>query len=52
MQAYCLRCKAHRDIVDPKEVEMKNGRMSVKGNCSVCGGRMSRIMSGRREAAV
>ena len=50
MQAYCLRCKAHRGIVDPKEVEMKNGRISVKGRCSVCNGAVSRIKSGKRKA--
>ena len=50
MQAYCLKCRAHREIQDPREVILKNGRKSVRGTCSVCGGNVSRIASLKSEA--
>jgi hypothetical protein len=27
--AYCVKCKAKRDMADAKEVEMKNGRKAI-----------------------
>ena len=43
MQAYCLKCGAHRDVKDPEQVEMKNGRHRIRGTCSVCGAKVSSI---------
>jgi hypothetical protein len=43
MQAYCLKCRAHRDINDPQEVSLKNGRTATRGKCSVCGSTVFRI---------
>lgn len=37
MQAYCVKCKAKRDIDSPEEVIMKNGRKAMKGKCPECG---------------
>ena len=37
VQAYCVKCRAKRDIKDPKEVKLKNGRPAVKGTCPTCG---------------
>jgi hypothetical protein len=37
MQAYCVKCKEKRDIKNPEEVVLKNGRPATKGTCSVCG---------------
>ncbi len=34
--AYCVKCKAKRDMKDEKRVEMKNGRNAMKGKCPVC----------------
>jgi len=31
--AYCVKCRAKREIKDPKEIKMKNGRPAVKGTC-------------------
>ncbi|HSG84246.1 MAG TPA: DUF5679 domain-containing protein, partial [Nitrosopumilus sp.] len=31
VQAYCVKCRAKRDIKDPKETTLKNGRPAVKG---------------------
>ncbi|HKI08555.1 MAG TPA: DUF5679 domain-containing protein, partial [Nitrososphaeraceae archaeon] len=36
-QAYCVKCKAKRDMKNEKQVTMKNGRQALSGTCSVCG---------------
>lgn len=45
IQAYCVKCKAPREILDPRKVGMKNGRFAAKGPCSVCGTTMFKILS-------
>jgi len=34
--AYCVKCKAKREMKDEQEVTMKNGRKAVKGKCPTC----------------
>lgn len=41
--AYCLKCHARRNIKNPRQVEMKNGRAAWQGTCPVCGSKMFRI---------
>ena len=41
--AYCVKCKAKREMKDPKNVTMKNGKKAVQGTCPVCGTKMFRI---------
>ncbi|MDA8201736.1 MAG: DUF5679 domain-containing protein [Chloroflexi bacterium] len=36
-EAYCVKCKAKREVKDPEQVTMKNGKQAVKGKCPVCG---------------
>ncbi len=43
MQAYCVKCRTKRDIKNPKNVTMKNGRPATQGVCPVCGSKMFRI---------
>ena len=43
-EAYCVKCKYKREMKDPKEVTMKNGRKAMKGICPECGTGMYRIM--------
>jgi hypothetical protein len=45
-EAYCVKCRAKREIKDPQEVTMKNGRPAMKGTCPVCGTAIFRIGSG------
>jgi hypothetical protein len=45
-EAYCVKCRAKREIKDPQEVTMKNGRPATKGVCPVCGTAIFRIGSG------
>ncbi len=47
-EAYCVKCKAKGNMVDPKEVTMKGKggttRMAMTGTCEKCGTKMFRIM--------
>ncbi len=43
MEAYCMKCKAKREMNDPKEITMKNGRPANEGTCPQCGTRMFKI---------
>jgi Zn finger protein HypA/HybF involved in hydrogenase expression len=47
-QAYCVKCKAKRDMKDAKEVSFnaKGGkkRRALQGVCPKCGTKMFRIM--------
>lgn len=43
LTAYCLGCKAHREIKNPEQVRMKNGRFSVRGECVVCDRKVFRM---------
>jgi len=40
MQAYCVKCKAKREVKNPQKVVLKNGRQATKGTCPVCGGKV------------
>ncbi|HET8719917.1 MAG TPA: DUF5679 domain-containing protein [Candidatus Nitrosotenuis sp.] len=42
-QAYCVKCRAKREIKDPKVTKLKNGRPAVKGTCPKCGTNVFRI---------
>ncbi len=43
MQAYCVKCKAKREMKDPTEVTMKNGKPAMSGTCTECGTKMFQI---------
>jgi len=45
MTAYCVKCKAKREIKNPEKITLKNGRVATKGICPVCGTKMFRIGS-------
>ncbi|MCY4490150.1 MAG: DUF5679 domain-containing protein [Thaumarchaeota archaeon] len=34
--AYCVKCKAKRQILNTEDVLMKNGRNAIRGVCSAC----------------
>lgn len=46
MQAYCLKCRAQREMKGPKATTLKNGKAATQGTCPVCGTKMSRIGKG------
>jgi hypothetical protein len=43
MEAYCVKCKAKKEMKDPQKVTMKNGRTAMKGKCPTCGTSLFRI---------
>lgn len=43
MEGYCMKCKAKREIENPKEITTKNGRPMTKGTCAVCGTTICKI---------
>jgi RNase P subunit RPR2 len=43
MQAYCMKCKATRDVNDPQPVTMKNGKPATNGTCATCGTKVFKI---------
>ena len=46
MEAYCVKCKAKREMKDAKAITMKNGRPATQGVCPTCGTKMFRIGKG------
>ena len=43
MNMYCVKCRAKRDVEDPEQVTMKNGKPALKAKCPVCGTGMYKI---------
>ncbi len=41
--AYCVKCRAKREIKDPEETKLKNGRPAVKGTWPKCETKVFRI---------
>ena len=47
MEAYCVKCKAKREMKNEKEEVMtgaRGNRRVMKGECTTCGTRMVRIL--------
>jgi hypothetical protein len=51
VEAYCVKCREKREIKDPVEVTLKNGRPALKGTCPVCGTGLFRMLSASDAAA-
>ena len=45
MQAYCMKCRAKREMKDARSITMKNGKPATQGVCPTCGTKMFRIGS-------
>jgi len=43
MQAYCMKCRAKKEMKDAKSITMKNGKPATQGVCPTCGTKMFRI---------
>lgn len=48
-EAYCVKCREKREMQEPEEVTMKNGRQAVQGKCGVCGTKLFRILGGKKK---
>jgi len=42
-EAYCVKCNAKREVKDPQNVTMKNGKPALTGTCPVCGTKLYKI---------
>ncbi len=49
MQGYCMKCREKREMQDPQQVTLKNGREAQQGSCAVCGTAIAVL--GRAQAA-
>jgi hypothetical protein len=45
-QAYCFKCRAKREIKNPRNVTLKNGKPAIQGVCPTCGTKVFRIGKG------
>jgi len=43
MTAYCMKCRAKKEMKNPKKVIMKNGKPATQGACPKRGTKMFRI---------
>ena len=43
VEAYCAKCKTKRGMLNANEVTAKNGRISIRGTCEVCGSNLHRF---------
>lgn len=43
IEAYCVKCKAKKEMRDPVESLTKNGKPITKGKCPDCGTTICRI---------
>jgi len=43
MQAYCMKCRAKKEMKNVKAITMKNGKPASQGVCSSCGTKMFKI---------
>lgn len=43
MEAYCVKCRAKKEMQNAQEITMKNGKPANKGTCPDCGTKMFRI---------
>jgi predicted GH43/DUF377 family glycosyl hydrolase len=44
IRAYCVKCRAKREMRNPTAVTLKNGRPAIQGTCPRCGTKMFRIV--------
>ena len=42
-EAYCVKCKAKREMKNENKITMKNGKPALQGTCPKCGGKVFKI---------
>ncbi|MDD5700491.1 MAG: DUF5679 domain-containing protein [Dehalococcoidales bacterium] len=47
VEAYCVKCRAKKDMKNPKAVTMKNEKPATQGTCPTCGTKMFKIGSSK-----
>jgi pimeloyl-ACP methyl ester carboxylesterase len=44
VEAYCVKCKQKRNMVNPRQTTTKNGRRAMEGICPICSTRLFRFI--------
>ena len=44
VEAYCVKCKSKREMLEPVEKKTKNGRNMLTGTCAECGTKMCKFV--------
>lgn len=44
VEAYCVKCKEHRPMKNPRRVTLSNGRPALRDTCPVCGSGLFRMV--------
>ena len=42
-QAFCVKCRASKEIKNASQITLKNGRPATQGTCPTCGTKVFRI---------
>jgi hypothetical protein len=42
-KAYCVKCRASKEMKSPKAITMKNGKLATQGVCPTCSTKMFEI---------
>ena len=48
MDAFCVKCKEKRDVVDGQETTNAKGRRMMKGKCATCGTVVCKILPSKK----
>jgi hypothetical protein len=48
MKAGCFYCFTEREILDPQEVILMDGRKAIKGKCPVCKRNICKILKDKK----
>ena len=44
MESYCLKCKKHKENVNPQVSSTSNGKIMILSKCAICGSKKSRFI--------
>ena len=42
-EGYCVKCRAKKEMQNPQQITMKNGKPATTGTCPDCGTKMFKI---------
>jgi len=47
-EAYYMKCREKRPMVNPQEVTLKNGSAALQSTCPVCGTKLTKMVSRKK----
>jgi RNase P subunit RPR2 len=42
-EGYCVKCRAKKEMQNPQQITLKNGKPATTGTCPTCGTKMFKI---------